>query len=98
MKKWRPDMDLRDPKGWKAAGVSRWTWWHWLKRAGMPSAKLEWTDRDWAGDAQKLVDQGRVRHFGDLCLQLSVAKRDPLYLGSAAPRPKPAVRSDRRAA
>ena len=70
--KWRPDIDLSDPAGWKAAGVSSKTWHTWRKRCGVPRAYLEWKDLDWFREAQKLVEQGRVRHLGDLCLQLGV--------------------------
>ena len=68
----RSDIDLSDPAGWKAAGVSRITWHTWRKRAKVPRAYLEWDDHDWFGEAQRLVEQGRVRHLGDLCLQLGV--------------------------
>jgi len=71
-KKWTPDIDLSDPAGWKAAGVSSKTWHSWRKRCGVPPAYLEWEDRDWFREAQELVKQGRVRHLGDLCLQLGL--------------------------
>ena len=69
--KWRPGTDLSDPKGWKAAGVSRWTWYAWRRQRGI-RRNLYWQDRDWFGEAKKLVDQGCLRHLGDLCLQLGV--------------------------
>jgi hypothetical protein len=70
--KWRPGIDLSDPAGWKTAGVSSKTWHAWRTMCGVPRAYLEWKDRDWFRQAQELVEQGRVRHLGDLCLQLGV--------------------------
>jgi hypothetical protein len=71
-KKWTPDIDLSDPAGWKTVGVSSKTWSEWRRGCGVPRAYLEWEDRDWFSEAQELVEQGRVRHLGDLCLQLGV--------------------------
>src|SRR5947207_9710751 len=68
--KWRPDIDLSDPTGWMAAGVSRVTWHAWRKRCGVPRTYLRWEDRDWMAEARALVAEDRIRHLGDLCLQL----------------------------
>jgi hypothetical protein len=72
MTKWRPDIDVTDPDGWRRVGVCRRTWHIWRKRKGIERSNLFWEDRDWAGEAQKLIEQGRVRHIGDLSLQLGL--------------------------
>jgi hypothetical protein len=70
--KWRPDFDLSDPAGWKDAGVHHNTWRTWRKRHGIRAVYLYWEDRDWLSEARALVARGRIRHVGDLALQLGV--------------------------
>ena len=55
----------------KTAGVCRHSWYAWRRRHGVRD-NLFWEDRDWAGEAQKLIEQGSVRHIGDLSLQLGL--------------------------